>query len=190
MYSPYAALASNQRVAYAQAANNRNNQYNNKQSNFDYYDYYDYGNGGGGGGISNQAVNKQQQFRQNFNQQRQFAAGGNNIAMGVNRRMSNMKAAASGGFGSYSGDDYCDNGISIGLLLTAALGIAVMFYTLYTKITMAGGRRRKKRSEAEQLLEDVEEEIDPLKYTVDHFTDFVFSGNYSTLFLAEHQNYL
>ena len=79
-----------------------------------------------------------------------------------------MKAAASGGYGSYSGDDYCDNGISIGLLLTAALGIAVMFYTLYTKITMAGGRRRKKRSEVEENIQDVEEEIDPIKFAIDH----------------------
>ena len=148
----------------------RNNRY---QSNYDYNDYYDYG------GSSNQKQNNfspQQTFQQRrLNNNR--GAGNGGILGGLNRRMSQMKAAASGGHGSYSGDDYCDNGISIGLLLTAALGIAVMFYTLYTKITMAGGRRRKKRSEVEENLVDVEAEIDPIKFSIDHITDFMYSGN-------------
>ena len=40
-------------------------------------------------------------------------------------------------YGSYSsGGHYeeCDNGISLGLLLTALAALAVMFYTLYTKV--------------------------------------------------------
>ena len=185
MYSPYSTLGSNQQ-AYIMAAGNskQNNKYQNSpQSNFDYYDYYDYGNS-----VPNQQQNRYRQ-NQNLQQQRQFGQQGANSGQfgqqsansgllgGLNRRMSNMKAAASGGYGSYSGDDYCDNGISIGLLLTAALGIAVMFYTLYTKITMAGGRRRrKKRSEAEELLEEVEEDIDPIRFSIDHITDFLYSG--------------
>ena len=38
--------------------------------------------------------------------------------------------------GSYSSSHYeeCDNGISLGLLLTALAALAVMFYTLYTKV--------------------------------------------------------
>ena len=174
MYSPYAtqlATASNQQSYIMGAAgSNRNNRY---QSN-DYYDYYDYGG-------NQNSYSPQQNFRQPAQQQRYLKnnrAGGNGgILGGFNRRMSQMKAAASGGYGSYSGDDYCDNGISIGLLLTAALGIAVMFYTLYTKITMAGGRRRRKRSEVEESIQDVEEEIDPIKFTIDHITDFMYSGN-------------
>lgn len=149
----------------------RNNRY--QSNNYDYNDYYDYG------GSSNQNQNNfspQQTFQQRrLNNNR--GAGNGGILGGLNRRMSQMKAAASGGHGSYSGDDYCDNGISIGLLLTAALGIAVMFYTLYTKITMAGGRRRKKRSEVEENLVDVEAEIDPIKFSIDHITDFMYSGN-------------
>ena len=40
-----------------------------------------------------------------------------------------------------------EEGVSIGLLLTTFLGIAIMGYTLYTKIKANGGkRRRKKRS--------------------------------------------
>ena len=149
------------------ASTNRNNKY----SSNDYYDYYDYG------GSNN--YSPKQNYRQPAQQQRYLKNnnGGGGLLGGFNRRMSNMKAAASGGYGSYSGDDYCDNGISIGLLLTAALGIAVMFYTLYTKITMAGGRRRKKRSEVEENLQDVEEEINPIKFTIDHITDFMYSGN-------------
>ena len=140
----------------------------NKYSSYDYYDYNDYG-GSNNYGSNNQNYRQQQRLMRNNNN------GGLN---GFNRRMSNLKGAASGMLGSYSsGYDDCDNGISIGLLLTAALGIAVMFYTLYTKITMAGGRRRKKRSEVEENIQDVEQDIDPVKFTIDHITDFMFSGN-------------
>ena len=58
-----------------------------------------------------------------------------------------LDSAASEVYGSYGGHGYhkdCDNGISIALLLTAVLGLAVGFFTLFTKITMAmGGRRRR-----------------------------------------------
>ena len=157
MYSPYSALASNQQSYVARGSNNY------RQPNYDYYDYNDYGS-------SNNQQLRQRQLALQRQQQGQVA---------VNRRAgTNMKAAASGGYGSYSGD-YCDNGISIGLLLTAALGIAVMFYTLYTKITMAGGRRRRKRAnEPQELLDDAEEQFNPFKFSVDHFTDFLYSGNF------------
>ena len=42
---------------------------------------------------------------------------------------------------------YCDNGINIALLITTLAGIAVMFYVLYTKLTMQAGRRKKKEAE-------------------------------------------
>ena len=42
---------------------------------------------------------------------------------------------------------------------------------------MAGGRRRKKRSEVEENIQNVEQDIDPVKFTIDHITDFMFSGN-------------
>jgi hypothetical protein len=146
---------------------NRRNQYNSPA----YDDYYDYdytqqsaapaprpqnnrvGQGGGAGGVYRNSQSQQKQVNRN----------------GLSNRR--IQAAASGGYGSHSsGYEKCDNGISIGLLLTAALGIAVMFYTLYTKITMAG-RRRKRRSE------ELEEDINPLRFTLDHITDFAFSGN-------------
>ena len=154
MYSPNSATALqyNQGRLYGAA----NNQQQNSRYSSDYYDYYDdtpnYNN------------------RNLYNNQKQFKAQQNNaLNPGLNRRMGgsyNMRTAAS--HGSYS-DDYCDNGISIGLLLTAALGIAVMFYTLYTKITMAGGRRRRKRDE--------EEDIDTFKFGLEHIADFFYSGN-------------
>ena len=157
-YQQQLATASNRQSYVVGASTNRNNKY----SSNDYYDYYDYG--------GSNSYSPKQNYRQPAQQPRYLKNnnGGGGLLGGFNRRMSNMKAAASGGYGSYSGDDYCDNGISIGLLLTAALGIAVMFYTLYTKITMAGGRRRKKRSEVEENIQDVEEEIDPIKFAIDH----------------------
>ena len=38
-----------------------------------------------------------------------------------------------------------EEGVSIGLLLVTAFGIAIMGYTLYTKVKANGGRRRKRR---------------------------------------------
>ena len=42
-------------------------------------------------------------------------------------------------YGSYSSSHYeeCDNGISLCLLLTALAALAVMFYTLYTKVKIS-----------------------------------------------------
>ena len=46
---------------------------------------------------------------------------------------------------SYGHYDYCkEDEVSIGLLVTALAGIALMWYTLYTKIKTNGGRRRKR----------------------------------------------
>ncbi len=152
----------------AAASNNRYNRYNGNgnQQNYDYYDYYDYGSGN-----QNQQQYNRQRQQQSY---RNFRQNGNNNNPGINRRngLAGLLGAASGGYGSYSsGYDECDNGISIGLLLTAALGIAVMFYTLYTKITMAG-RRRKKRSD------EIAEDVNPIPFVLSNILDFVFSGKY------------
>lgn len=50
--------------------------------------------------------------------------------------------------GSLSGHDKdhhddCDTGINITLLLLTLLAMGVLFFTLYTKITMAGMRRKR-----------------------------------------------
>lgn len=52
-------------------------------------------------------------------------------------------------YGSPSGHGgYCyEDQISIGLLITALAGIALMWYTLYTKILASGGRRKRSLSE-------------------------------------------
>ena len=42
----------------------------------------------------------------------------------------------------YGGGCY-EEGVSIGLLLTTFLGIAIMGYTLYTKIKINGGKRKR-----------------------------------------------
>ena len=92
-----------------------------------------------------------------------------------------LKTSASNALGSYSYGSYggghhghgyhdkCDNGISIGLLLTALLGIGVMFFTLFTKITMI---TRRKRSLREQLEAD-----DPYRMVLAQFSDIVYEGN-------------
>ena len=159
MYSPYAVSASQQyQRLYASAANQGNQQLQNSRYSSDYYDDYDYGYSG------YPSYNTRNNLYNNQRQQQQLNRNQMNRRMGGST-INNMRAAAS--HGSYS-DDYCDNGISIGLLLTAALGIAVMFYTLYTKITMAGGRRRRKR--------DQNEEIESFKFGLEHLTDFFYSG--------------
>ena len=48
------------------------------------------------------------------------------------------------GASGYGGGCY-EEGVSIGLLLTTAFGIAIMGYTLYTKVKANGGKKRKKR---------------------------------------------
>ena len=105
-----------------------------------------------------------------------------NQAAAINRRFggagnNNQLRSGSQQYGSYSSSGYgCDNGISLGILITAALGIAIMFYTLYTKITM--GRRRKKRSDVEENMDLVLQDVDPLQFAISHITDFLYSGQY------------
>ena len=106
----------------------------------------------------------------------------NNQAAAISRRFggagnNNQLRSGSQQYGSYSSSGYgCDNGISLGILITAALGIAIMFYTLYTKITM--GRRRKKRSDVEENMDLVLQDVDPLQFAISHITDFLYSGQY------------
>jgi hypothetical protein len=137
----------------------------------DYYDYYDYGPsssiapvaagklGGANALYGNSMANKR-------------------VLQQRNGQLSKLGGAASSGYGSYSGhhasysgDEYCDNGISIALLLTALLGIAVMFYVLYVKITK--GRRRRRATEE---LDALEEKMNPIWFAMEHFQDFVYGG--------------
>ena len=80
-------------------------------------------------------------------------------------------------YGSYGhsghGGGYEDcEGIDIGLLLTALLGIGVGFFTLFTKITMiTGGGRRKKRD-----IDQVKEDIDPVSVIVGSLSDAIYGG--------------
>ena len=47
-------------------------------------------------------------------------------------------------YGAHSGYGYCEEDqVSIGLLVTALAGIALMWYTLYTKIQDNGGRKKR-----------------------------------------------
>lgn len=134
------------------------------QLNNDYYDYYDYDNGLGG----------------NVNSKVSAGLQGNRLAGGgrstIQRRKgtsaaSNNLGSYSGHSASYSGDEYCDNGISIALLITALLGIAIMFYILYTKITKG---RRRRRSTPE--LDILEEEMNPILAAMENFEDLVYTG--------------
>jgi hypothetical protein len=148
------------------------------QQSADYYDYYDYspvvsntpavGGKLAGANVQSNGVANRKAFQQRQGQLNRLGGVG----------------AASSGYGSYSGnhasysggDEYCDNGISIALLLTALLGIAVMFYVLYTKITK--GRRRRRSTEE---LDTLEENMNPIWFAMEHFQDFVYSGM-STIF--------
>ena len=51
--------------------------------------------------------------------------------------------------------DYCDQGIGLGILLLSALGIGIMFFTLYTKVTMAMLTRRSPNTSPYGYLEDI-----------------------------------
>ena len=87
-----------------------------------------------------------------------------------------LSGAGSDAYGSYSSHyDDCDNGISIGLLLTALLGIGVMFFTLFTKITMAGKRRKR------SVREEIEEDVDPVGMMLDRFQEFALGGKHALL---------
>lgn len=141
----------------------------------DYYDYYEDDNGLGGLNSKLSGLQKNK--------------GGINKLKGVQQRngVSKLRAGASNAVGSfsghsasYSGDEYCDNGVSLALLLTALLGVAVMFYVLYTKITKAG--RRKKRSTKE--LNDLEEEMNPVLSAVENIEDIVYAGTTFSLLLT------
>ena len=92
---------------------------------------------------------------------------------------SDLSSQGTSAYGSYSHHGYhdCDNGISLGLLLTALLGIGVMFFTLFTKITMAG--KRKKRD-----VDELSGVNDPLGMILERFQDFVFGGNVEDRFIG------
>ena len=82
-------------------------------------------------------------------------------------------AASSQQYGSFSGHKTCDNGIPLALLLTTLLGIGVLFFILFTKITMATGRRRK-RSEMSEAWEQVQEGF--ANIDADGIYDLVYGG--------------
>lgn len=87
-----------------------------------------------------------------------FVNGGGGSSSKNSRIASALAAGGSDAYGSYSAKyDDCP-GIPIALLLTTVLGLGVMIFALYTKITMAGRRRRKRSSGL--FLEEVEEEED------------------------------
>ena len=96
-----------------------------------------------------EAMNAMQLLRRNNQQQR--LNGLNRIGSNLGQNDQSASGSSSYGiltrmtglFGSPSTDligsdsehyEKCDNGISLGLLLTALAALAMMFYTLYTKV--------------------------------------------------------
>ena len=138
-----------------------------KTKSYDYYDYYDYSGAAGNNRLAAALRLRKQRLQQQQQQQQSFAKRQSLVAT-----TADLTADGSTAYGSYSHHGYhdCDNGISLGLLLTALLGIGVMFFTLFTKITMAG--KRKKRDLDELIGVD-----DPLGMILERFQDFVFGGN-------------
>ena len=94
------------------------------------------------------AMNAMQLVRRNNQQQRfnalnrigqlgqndQSASGSNSY--GILTRMTGLFGSPTNDLIGSDSEHYekCDNGISLGLLLTALAALAVMFYTLYTKV--------------------------------------------------------
>ena len=118
-----------------------------------YYDYYD------------------------FSQEKQQAAALYKNAFAKRQAAPGSYVSSSDPYGSYSSKySDCDNGLSLGLLVTALMGIGVMFFTLFTKITMG----RKKRSMPEDPLTGLS---DPIGMVLDRFQELVFGGK-THLFLA------
>ena len=70
------------------------------------------------------------------NDQSLSASSSHGIVTQMKGLFGKQATARSDHYGSYSSSHYeeCDNGISLGLLLTALAALAVMFYTLYTKV--------------------------------------------------------
>ena len=89
---------------------------------------------------------------------------------------SQMLAAASGGHGSYSGGGGSSSCFTIDIcpdLLIAAIAAAAAgaFYLIYTGITKASAKRRKRSS---MPFDDAL--IDPITFVSEHVTDILFSG--------------
>ena len=90
-----------------------------------------------------------------------------------------LTKAASDQLGSYDGHHKCDNGISICLLLTTLAGIGVLYFILFTRITMAGRKKRRKRRSSGAVHEpdawhQVSEGLRLLDSDI--VADFIFSG--------------
>ena len=123
------------------------------RSSYDYYDYNDYGGGA------------------KFSRRQLFDS-----TKPKNPSPASLDVSASEPYGSFGGHHgyhkECDNGISIGLLLTALLGIGVGFFTLFTKITMIT-KRRKKRSVGEHLADKGSEGLGVL---IEELHDIVYGG--------------
>ena len=102
-------------------------------------------------------------------------------------------AVVSQQYGSYSGGHghhkQCDNGISLAILLTTLAGIGTLFFILFTRITMAPGRRRRRRKRGSSF-EDydpdawdmVDEELGFLD--TDGISDIIFGGTSPVVFTA------
>ena len=118
-------------------------------SNYKYvtvpYDYYDYNsNYGDDGGDTFFTSIPQRNLYQNRNTRfrKKFYPPSYSSPLLMSR---DYDYDRDGGYG-HSGHGCYEEGVSIGLLLTTALGVALMGYVLYTKIVKNGGRRKKRRT--------------------------------------------
>ena len=81
-----------------------------------------------------QRINGLNRIGSNLGQNDQSASGSSSY--GILTRMTGLFGSPSNDLIGSDSEHYekCDNGISLGLLLTALAALAVMFYTLYTKV--------------------------------------------------------
>ena len=89
-----------------------------------------------------------------------------------------LTTAASDQLGSFDGHHKCDNGVSICLLLTTLAGIGVLYFILFTRITMAGRRRKRRRRRGADVPDDAWHQVsEGLRlFDSDVVVDFIFSG--------------
>ncbi len=87
---------------------------------------------------------------------------------------SSLIGSMGGLYGSYSHGhdetkDSCQ-GLDLAALLTAFASIAVVFFTVYTKLTMLGRRRKRSAVDGDEIKEDYAGSV------LDNFQDIVMEG--------------
>ncbi len=96
-----------------------------------------------------------------------FGSASNAIAS-----MGSLYGSFGSGYGSSHKEDDCE-GISLALLATTFLGIGALFFTLYTKLTMLGKKKKRSIEDGTEISDFV---TDPVNALLNEFHMVVFGG--------------